>query len=131
MRVMVIVKANTESEAGVMPSADVLAKMRAFNEELAKAGVLVAIGGLQPSASGKRVAVSRGRRIVTDGPFTETKELIAGYAIWEVASMEEAFEWLARFPDSGRDEAIEIRPMYDPGICGSNYEGARQTQAAE
>jgi hypothetical protein len=106
-------------------------KMRAFNEELAKAGVLIGMGGLTPSAHGKRVVVSRGRRIVTDGPFTETKELIAGFAIWEVASMEEAFEWLARFPDSGRDEAIELRPMYEPGTCGAGYEAAHKAAAAE
>jgi len=126
MRVMVIVRANAQSEAGAMPSADVIAKMRTFNEELTNAGVLVGMGGLQPSSQGKRVKVSRGKRLVIDGPFTETKELIAGFAIWEVASMEDAFAWVARFPDTGDDEEIELRPMYETGPCGSAFKSERE-----
>jgi hypothetical protein len=122
MRVMIIVRANTDSEAGRMPPPDVLSKMHTFNEEATKAGILVGMGGLLPSAHGKRVKVSRGKRTVIDGPFTESKELIAGYAIWEVSSMDEAFEWLARFPDLGTDDEIELRPMYPEGPCGSGYE---------
>src|SRR5262245_26166569 len=99
MRVMMIVKANEHSEAGQMPPPEFLAKMHAFIEEQKKAGVLVGMGGLLPSAHGKRMKVSRGKRTVMDGPFTETKGLIAGYAIWNVASMDEALAWLARFPD--------------------------------
>jgi hypothetical protein len=125
MRVMVIVRANAESEAGRMPSAEVIAQMRAFNAELAQAGVLVGMGGLQPSAHGKRVKVTGGKRMILDGPFTETKELIAGYAIWEVASMDEALAWVARFPDTGEDEEIEIRPFYESGPCGHMAEIAR------
>ena len=131
MRVMVIVKANTESEAGQMPSADVMAEMQRVNEELAKAGVLVGIGGLLPSAHGKRVKASGGKLVVLDGPFTETKELIAGYAIWEVASLDEALAWAARFPDTGTDQEIEIRPMYEAGPCGHHLSAAREAQAAE
>ena len=129
MRVMVIVKADKDSEAGKMPPPEFLARMRAFNEELTSAGVLVGIGGLLPSSHGKRVKFTRGTRAVLDGPFTETKELIAGYAIWEVASMDEAFEWLARFPDPGTDDEIELRPMYDKGPCGSGYERAKDAAA--
>lgn len=131
MRVMIIVRANQDSEAGRMPPADVLEKMHVFNEEVTKAGVLVGMGGLMPSSHGKRVRTSRGKRTVIDGPFTESKELIAGYAIWEVASMDEAFEWLARFPDTGEDEDIEIRPMYEEGPCGSGYKDEHMASAAE
>ena len=88
------------------------------------------MGGLLPSSAGKRVRAAGGKRTVTDGPFTETKELIAGYAIWEVASMEEAFAWLERFPDTGGDEEIEIRPMYDEGPCGHVFEPKRKAVAA-
>src|SRR5262245_133695 len=119
MRVMVIVKANRDSEAGVMPSEQILAQMRVFNEQLGRAGVLVSIGGLTPSSNGKRIKVTGGRQMVTDGPFTESKEVIGGFAIWEVGSVEEALEWLSRFPDTGRDEELEIRPMFPEGQCGS------------
>jgi hypothetical protein len=131
MRVMIIVRANSESEAGRMPSADVLARMRKFNDELTEAGVLVGMGGLQPSANGKRVKVAGGKRMILDGPFTETKELIAGYAIWEVASMDEALAWVARFPDTGADEEIEVRPMYEQGPCGHMTTLAPKAAAAE
>jgi hypothetical protein len=98
MRVMVIVKANKESEAGILPKQNLLAEMGKFNEELVKAGVLLAADGLQPSSKGKRVRFSGDKRLVIDGPFAETKELIAGYWLWQVRSMEEAVEWVKRCP---------------------------------
>ena len=98
MRVMVIVKANKESEAGILPKQNLLAEMGKFNEELVKAGVLLAADGLQPSTKGKRVRFSGDKRTVIDGPFAETKELIAGYWLWQVRSMEEAVEWVKRCP---------------------------------
>ena len=131
MRVMIIVRASKDSEAGHMPSDKVLAQTQKFNDEVRAAGVLVGMGGLQPSAAGKRVKSSGGKLLITDGPFTETKELIAGYAIWEVASMDEALAWVARFPDTGEDDEIEIRPMYDEGPCGTTYTSERNAAAAE
>src|SRR6185437_15467472 len=101
MRVMVIVKANKESEAGVLPDTEILAKMGKYNEELAKAGVMLAGDGLQPTCKGKRVKFSGATRTVIDGPFTETKELIAGFWLWQVRSMDEAVEWLKRAPFDG------------------------------
>jgi hypothetical protein len=95
---------------------------------MTKAGVLIGLGGLKPSADGKRIRTRSGKRMVFDGPFTESKELIAGYAILKVASMDEALRWLARFPDTGEDEDIEIRPMYDEGPCGSGYRNERNPQ---
>lgn len=131
MRVMVIVRANKRTETGEMPSAEVIQQMRALNEELTKAGVLVGLGGLRPSATGKRLSVRSGKRMVVDGPFTEAKELIAGYAIWNVSSIEEALKWLERFPDDGYDTDIEIRPMYDEGPCGSAFLRESEAAAAE
>jgi hypothetical protein len=131
MRVMVIVKADRASESGEPPPPEVLAKMQAFNDELTKAGVLVAMGGLLPSSHGKRAKFTRGKLTVLDGPFAETKELIAGYAIWEVASMDEAFGWLARFPDLGTDDEVELRPMYEQGPCGTGYGDKLKAAAAE
>ena len=128
MRVMIIVRANTNSEAGRMPAPEVLARMQRFNDEVAAAGVLVGMGGLQPSANGKRVKVFGGKRMILDGPFTETKELIAGYAIWEVASMDEAMAWVARFPDTGEDSEVEIRPMYGAGPCGHMADAAHASK---
>ncbi len=114
MRVMVIVKASKESEAGVMPSQKLLADMGKFNEELVKAGVLLAADGLQASSKGKRVRFSGEKRIVTDGPFAETKELIAGYWLWQVRSMEEAIEWVKRCPNPHEGESeIEIRQVFE------------------
>jgi hypothetical protein len=120
MRVMVVVKANKDSEAGVPPSEALLAAMFKFNEELIKAGVAKDMAGLQPSSAGKRLAFSGSTRRVIDGPFAETKELIAGYWIWEVSSMDEALAWLERCPnpDNGLDGVIEIRPMFENGECG-------------
>lgn len=113
MKVMVIVKATKNSEAGVMPSEELLTAMGKFNEELVKAGVLLAGDGLHPSKNGKRVRFFGGKRTVVDGPFTETKELIAGYWIWQVRSMEEAVEWARRCPDPmpNEESELEIRPI--------------------
>jgi hypothetical protein len=112
MRVMVLVKANKDSEAGVMPSPKLLAEMGKFNQELIQAGVLLAADGLHASSKGKRVKFSGERRTVIDGPFAETKELVAGYLIWQVRSMEEAVEWLKRAPFD-RETEVEIRPVFE------------------
>jgi hypothetical protein len=112
MRVMVIVKASKESEAGVMPSQALLAEMGKYNEELVKAGVMLAGEGLHPTSRGKRVRFSGKDRTVIDGPFAETKELIAGFWLWNVKSMDEAVEWLKRAPFDGGTE-IEIRPVFE------------------
>lgn len=119
MRVMVIVKANKESEAGVLPDTEILSKMGKYNEQLVKAGIMLAADGLQPSSKGKRVRFSGDKRTVIDGPFTETKELIAGYWLWQVRSMDEAVEWLKRAPFDGGTE-IEIRPAYEMSDFGEN-----------
>jgi hypothetical protein len=112
MRFMVIVKANADSEAGVMPSEQILTEMGKFNEELVKAGVMLAGDGLHPSSKGARVKFEGGKRTVTDGPFPETKELIAGYWIWKVNSKEEAIEWLKRAPFDGGTE-VELRQVFE------------------
>ncbi|PYU25128.1 MAG: dehydrogenase [Acidobacteria bacterium] len=112
MRVMVVVKANKDSEAGILPSPELLAKMGKYNEELHKAGILLAAEGLRSSAKGKRVKFGDGKRIVTDGPFAETKELIAGFWLWKVKSMDEAVEWLKRAPFDGGVE-VEIRQLHE------------------
>lgn len=112
MRVMVFVKASKESEAGVMPTRDLLLEMGKFNEELVKAGVMLAGDGLHPSSKGKRVRFSGQQRTVIDGPFAETKELVAGYWVWQVKSIEEAVEWLKRAPFDGGTE-VEIRPVFE------------------
>ena len=119
MRVMVVVKASRESEAGVLPDTEVLTKMLKYNEELVKSGVMLAGDGLQPTSKGKRVKFSGSKRTVTDGPFTETKELIAGYGIWQVRSIDEAVEWLKRAPFDGGTE-VEIRPVYEANDFGEN-----------
>jgi hypothetical protein len=112
MRVMVIVKASKDSEAGVLPGRELLTRMGKYNEELAKAGILLAGEGLQSSAKGKRVKFGDAKRIVTDGPFAETKELIAGFWLWKVKSMDEAVEWLKRAPFD-RGEEVEIRQVFE------------------
>ncbi len=115
MKVMVIVKATSTSEAGGVPSEQMLAEMGAFNEELIKAGILLSGDGLQASSTGKRVLFSGSSRKVVDGPFAETKELVAGYWIWVVESMEEAITWLKRCPNPmTEDSEVEIRPFYTP-----------------
>lgn len=114
MRVMVIVKASPESEAGQMPGQEMLEAMGRFNQELLNAGVLVAGEGLKPSSAGRRVRFSGTERTVVDGPFTETRELIAGYWIWEVGSMDEAVEWARRCPNPMEsDSDLEIRPIFE------------------
>lgn len=120
MRVMVIVKATKDSEAGVMPKQKLLEDMGKFNEELVKAGVMLAGDGLKPSSKGKRVRFSGEKRTVIDGPFTETKELIAGYWLWQVRSMEEAIEWVKRCPSPHEGECeIEIRQVFEMEDFGS------------
>jgi len=118
MRVIVMVKADKDSEAGVMPSQQILTDMGKFNEELVKAGVMLAAEGLHPSSKGKRVRFAGGKRTVTDGPFTETKELVAGFWLWQVRSMEEAVEWLKRSPFEGGAE-VEIRPVFEAEDFGA------------
>ena len=114
MRVMVLVKATKESEAGVMPSPELLAAMGRFNEEIARAGILEAAAGLKASSHGVRVRFSGSARTVVDGPFAETKELVAGYWIWKVNSLEEAVEWVRRCPNPMMSESdIEIRPLFE------------------
>ena len=123
MRVMVIIKANEDSEAGIMPSEQLLTDMGAYNEELVKAGVMLAGEGLHPSSKGKRVRFSGGKTTVIDGPFTETKELIAGFWLWQVKSMEEAVEWVRRMPSpDGADEgSIENRPVFEADDFGDEF----------
>jgi hypothetical protein len=119
---MVMVKATAESEAGVMPSEALLAEMGRFNEELAKAGILLAGEGLKPSAKGARVRFSGRQRTVVDGPFAETKELVAGFWLWQVRSMEEAIEWVKRCPNPmPGDSEIEIRPMFEAEDFGAEF----------
>lgn len=115
MRFMIIVKASQDSEAGIMPSEELLAAMGNYNEELAKAGILLAGEGLQPSSKGARVRFSGDKRTVIDGPFAETKELIAGYWLWQVKSKEEAIEWVKRCPNPmpGTEAEIEIRQVFE------------------
>jgi hypothetical protein len=120
MRVLVAVKASKESEAGQMPSKELLSKMGKFNEELANAGVMLAGEGLHPSSKGKRVRFSGSTRTVIDGPFAETKELIAGYWLWKVRSMDEAVEWLKRAPFDGGAE-VEIRPVFEADDFGKEF----------
>ena len=123
MRVMVIVKATKNSEAGVLPSEKLLADMGKYNEQLVKAGVMLAGEGLHPSSKGKRVTFSGGKKAIVDGPFTETKELIAGFWLWQVKSMDEALEWVRRCPDPmpGEESVIEVRPVYEADDFGKEY----------
>jgi len=115
MRVMVIVKANSESEAGVLPSPEMLETMGAYNNELIAAGVMLDGAGLQASAKGARVSIRNGQATVTDGPFAETKELIAGYWLWQVASMKDAIEWARKAPSDGDNVFnLELRPLFEP-----------------
>jgi hypothetical protein len=120
MRVMVFVKASKESEVGQMPDQEIIFKMSAFNEQLVKAGVMLAGEGLTPSSKGKRVRFSGSQRTVIDGPFAETKELVAGFWIWQVKSIDEAVEWLKRAPFDGGTE-IEIRPVMEPADFGEEF----------
>jgi hypothetical protein len=119
MRVMVLVKANEDSEDGRMPSEQELADMGRFNEELARAGVMLAADGLRPSSHGARVAFSGDDRAVTDGPFSETDQLVAGYWVWQVRSLDEAVEWLKRAPF--REGEVELRPIFEPDDFGEEF----------
>jgi hypothetical protein len=119
MRVMVVVKADKNSEAGVLPDKKILTEMGKFNEELTKAGVMLAGEGLHPTAKGKRVRFSGSKRTVIDGPFSETKELIAGFWLWKVKSMEDAVEWLKRAPFD--ETEVEIRPVFEADDFGAEF----------
>ena len=122
MRLMVLVKATKDSEAGVMPTQELLEAMGKYNDELIKAGIMLAGEGLHPSAKGKRVRFSGAERTVIDGPFAETKELVAGFWLWQVNSMEEAIEWLKRCPNPMPGESeIEIRPLFEAEDFGAEF----------
>ncbi len=123
MRVMVLVKATKNSETGVMPSEQLFAEMGKYNEELVKAGVMLAGEGLHPSSKGKRIVFSGGKKTVLDGPFAETKELVAGFWLWQVKSMEEAVEWARRCPNPmpGEEAILEIRPVFEAEDFGEEF----------
>ena len=130
MRVMVMVKATKDSEAGVLPSQELITAMGNYNEELVKAGIMLLGEGLKPSSQGKRVRFSANKRTVIDGPFAETKELVAGCWIWQVRSMEEAVEWLKRCPNPHcEDSEVEIRPLYEAAdFCQNVTPEAREQE---
>ena len=132
MRVMVIVKATKNSEAGILPSEKLLTDMGNFNDELVKAGIMLAGEGLHPSRKGKRVRFSGGKKTVIDGPFAETKELVAGYWLWQVRSLDEALEWVRRCPDPmpGEESEIEIRPVFEAEDFGAEYTPELREQEA-
>ena len=131
MRVMVLIKATEESEAGVMPSQELLRQMGNFNEELVKAGVMLAGEGLHPSSRGARVEFSGGERKVIDGPFAETKELLAGYWVWQMKSLDEAIEWAKRIPNpDGTDGVVEIRPVFEADDFGDSLTPEMREQEA-
>lgn len=123
MRVMVIVKATQNSEAGIMPSEELFKDMGKYNEELVKAGIMLAGEGLKPSREGKRVTFSGGKTTVVDGPFAETKELVAGFWLWQVKSMDEALEWARKCPNPmpGEEGVLEIRPIYEAEDFGEEF----------
>jgi hypothetical protein len=122
MRFMVIVKANEDTEAGVMPSEELMTAMGKYNEELVKAGIMLAGEGVHPSSKGARVRFSGNKRIVIDGPFPETKELVAGFWLWEVKSLEEAIEWVKRCPNpTGVESEIEIRQVFEAEDFGAEF----------
>ena len=122
MRVMVLIKATEQSEAGEMPSQELLEEMTAFNEELVKAGVMLAGEGLHPSSRGARIEFSGSERRVIDGPFAETKELLGGYWLWQVKSMDEAIEWARRIPNpTGEHGVVELRPVFDAEDFGEEF----------
>ena len=129
MRVIVFVKATEDSEAGIMPSEQMFAEMGKFNEELINAGIMQAGEGLHPSSRGKRVRFSGSKRTVIDGPFPETKELVAGFWIWKVKSMEEAVEWVKRCPNPMNTESdIDIRPIFEAEDLGEEFTPALREQ---
>ena len=131
MKVMVIVKASKDSEAGVMPSQQLLTEMGNYNEQLVKAGIMLAGEGLHPSSKGARVRFSQKNRTVIDGPFAETKELIAGFWLWKVKSMQEAIEWLKRCPNPHHEDCeVEIRPVFEAEDFGEAFTPELQEQEA-
>ena len=131
MRVMVMVKASKASESGEMPSEQLLADMGRYNEELVKAGILLAGEGLHPSVRGRRIAFSGSRRDVIDGPFTETRELVAGFWLWQVRSMDEAVEWAKRCPNPMPDDSeLEIRPVFEAEDFGAEFTSELREQEA-
>src|SRR5215813_11066425 len=132
MRFMILVKATKDSEAGVMPNQQLLTEMGKFNEELVKAGVMLAGEGLHPSSKGARVKFSKGKLTVTDGPFTETKELICGFWIWQVKTMEEAIEWVKRIPNPDNEEEgeMEIRQVFEMEDFGAEFTPELREQEA-
>jgi hypothetical protein len=122
MRVMILIKATRDSEAGVLPSEQLLTEMGKFNEELVKSGIMLAGEGLQPSSKGARVQFAGKERTVVDGPFAETKELIAGFWLWQVKSLDEAIEWVKRIPNpTGEEGQVEIRPVFEAEDFGAEY----------
>jgi hypothetical protein len=129
MRVMVFIPGDKNSEAGTMPSQELIGKMMKFNEELVKAGVMLAADGLTPTSKAKRVRFSGSQRTVIDGPFAESKEIIAGYWIWQVKSMEEAIEWLKRAPFDGVE--VTLRPVFEPEDFGRDLAPELRAKAAE
>jgi hypothetical protein len=134
MRVMVIIKANEDSEAGKLPSAELLTSMMKFNEELVRAGVMLAGEGLHPSSTAKRVCFMGSEREVLDGPFTESKELVAGFWLWQVRSMDEAVEWVKRMPQEEGDHAraeVEIRRVFEADDFGDNLTPETRAKEAE
>jgi len=131
MRVVVFVKANQDTEAGVMPSEQMLAEMGKYNEELVKAGIMLDGQGLHPSSKGARIKFSGQKRTVIDGPFAETKELIAGYWIWQVRSLDEAIEWAKRCPNpTGAESVLEIRPIFEAEDFGAEFTPELREQEA-
>ena len=131
MKFMVIVKANDKSEAGIMPSERLISEMMNFNEELVKAGVMLAGEGLQASSKGARVRFSDGKTSVIDGPFAETKELIAGYWLWQCKSLEEAIEWAKKIPNPDNEEhEVEVRTVFEMGTCSDQISQELQEQEA-
>jgi hypothetical protein len=128
MRVMVQIKANAETESGQVPDEKILTAMGNFNEELVKAGIMLGGEGLHPSSTGKRVRLAGGKATVVDGPFAETKELIAGYWIWNVKSMDEAVEWVERIPTGGEETVIELRRVYETADFGEEFTPAARAQ---
>jgi len=134
MRVMVIVKATKNSEAGLLPSDDLLAKMGKYNEDLVKAGVMLSGEGLKPSSNGKRIQFSGTKRTIVDGPFSETKELVAGFWIWQVKNLDEAVEWARRCPEPmpGEEATLEIRPVFEAeDFAESDPSGKHRENEAE
>src|SRR4051794_35227082 len=131
MRVMILIKATAETEAGVLPSTELITEMMKYNEQLVNAGIMLAGEGLQPSSKAARIRFSGDKRTVVDGPFAETKELVAGFWMWKVKSMEEAIEWVKRCPNpTGAESVIEIRPVFEAEDFGDEFTPELREQEA-